>query len=239
MIIYPAIDIRNGNCVRLFKGDYTQETIYSDAPLTMAKAFEQSGAEFLHVVDLDGAKDGDSPNVQIVMEIANALQIPAQFGGGIRSLEKIDRLIEAGVARVILGTSAVKNKSLVIEAVKKHGEKIAVGIDAKDGYVAVAGWKETSEFQAVEFAKIMEKIGVKTIIYTDISRDGTLEGPNAVAMKEMVQAVSCQVIASGGVGKISDIEALKTTGVSGIIIGKAIYTGSVRLEDAIQAAKEC
>ena len=238
MIIYPAIDIRNGNCVRLLNGDYDKETVYSDSPLAMATTFENAGSEYLHMVDLDGAKDGDSENVKIVMEVAKQLQIPVQFGGGIRSLNKIDQLIDAGISRVILGTSAVKDKQLVIDAVYKHGNKIAVGIDAKDGYVAIAGWKETSEFKAVEFARMMEEIGVKTIIYTDISRDGTLQGPNLSAMKEMAKAVSCDVIASGGVGKMSDVVALKSTGVSGVIIGKAIYTDSIRLEDAIQVAKE-
>ena len=238
MIIYPAIDIRNGNCVRLLNGDYDKETIYSDSPMQMAKTFEAKGAAYLHMVDLDGAKDGESENVKIVMNVAKTLGIPVQFGGGIRSLDKIDRLIDAGVSRVILGTSAVKNKQLVIEAVQKHGAKIAVGIDAKDGYVAIDGWLETSEFKAIEFAKMMEEIGVKTIIYTDISRDGTLRGPNLQAMEEMAKAVSCAVIASGGVGKMKDVIALKSTGVAGVIIGKAIYTDAVQLEEAIVAAKE-
>lgn len=238
MIIYPAIDIRNGNCVRLLNGDYEKETIYSDSPLLMAQSFEQKGATYLHTVDLDGARDGESENIKIVMNIAKTLKIPVQFGGGIRSLDKIDRLIAAGVSRVILGTSAVKNKQLVIDAVEKHGDKIAVGIDAKDGYVAIDGWLETSEFKAIEFAQMMEAIGVKTIIYTDISRDGTLQGPNLPAMEEMAKAVNCAVIASGGVGKIEDVAALKSTGVAGVIIGKAIYTNSIQLEEAIAITKE-
>ena len=230
MRIYPAIDIKDGKCVRLLKGDYNEVTVYGDSPVQMALRWESEGGEYIHVVDLDGAKAGQGVNAAIIADICKSVKVPVQTGGGIRSMEDIDTKINAGVARVIIGTQAVKNPQLVEEAVKKYGDKIAVGIDAKNGYVAVAGWEEVSTETAIDFAKKMEKIGVKTIIYTDIATDGTLAGPNVEAMREMASAVSMDVIASGGIGCEADIESLKATGVEGVIVGKALYTDRVDLK---------
>ncbi len=222
MIIYPAIDILGGKCVRLTQGRYSDSTIYGDTPWEMAKKWESLGAKHLHLVDLDGAKAGRPINIKAVREVIENVSIPVQLGGGIRTADDIKMLMEVGVARVILGTSAVKNPDLVTDAVKVYGGKIAVGIDAKDGFVAISGWEEVSGFSAVEFAKIMEECGVETIIYTDIATDGMLTGPNLAAMSEMVQSVNMNVIASGGVGKAEDVKNLAPTGVSGVIIGRAL-----------------
>ena len=230
MRIYPAIDIKDGKCVRLLKGDYNEVTVYGDSPAEMALRWESEGGEYIHVVDLDGAKAGQGVNAAIIADICKSVKVPVQTGGGVRSMEDIDAKINAGVARVIIGTQAVKNPQLVEDAVKKYGDKIAVGIDAKNGYVAVAGWEEVSNETAIDFAKKMEKIGVKTIIYTDIATDGTLAGPNVEAMREMAAAVSMDVIASGGIGCEADIESLKETGVEGVIVGKALYTDRVDLK---------
>lgn len=233
MTIYPAIDILGGKCVRLTQGRYSDSTIYGDKPWEMAKKWESLGAKHLHLVDLDGARAGSPVNLEAVREVIENVKIPVQLGGGIRTLDDIEMLMKAGVARVILGTSAVKSRELVTEAVKKYGKKIAVGIDAKDGFVAISGWEEVSGFKAVDFAKIMESCGVGTIIYTDIATDGMLTGPNLAAMTEMVQSVEMDVIASGGVGSAEDVKNLVPTGVSGVIIGRALYTGNVRLEDCL------
>lgn len=236
MIVFPAIDIIKGKCVRLAQGQYDKITIFSDDPVNMALQFQKAGAEYLHVVDLDGAR-GESNNREIISNIAKLLDIPVQTGGGIRTMADIDEVLNLGLARVILGTSAVKNPDLVAEAIKKYGDKIIVGIDAKDGYVAIEGWEKTSSFKALEFAAKMEALGVSTIIYTDINTDGMLAGPNMYAMKEMVNEVSMDVIASGGVASLKDIRKLKETGVAGVIVGKAIYTGDVDLKQALQIAE--
>jgi len=233
MTIYPAIDMLGGKCVRLTQGRYDDSTVYGENPADVAKEWEQKGASWLHIVDLDGARAGEPINLEAIKNIIRSVSIPIQLGGGIRTMEHIEALISMGISRVILGTSAVKNRQLVLDAVKKFGDKIAVGIDAKDGFVAISGWEQVSEFKAVEFAKIIEACGVKTIIYTDIATDGMLTGPNLEAMSEMASEVSINVIASGGVGKLDDVKNLIPTGVSGAIIGRALYAGKLNLEDAI------
>ncbi len=233
MTIYPAIDMLGGKCVRLTQGRYDDSTVYGENPADVAKEWEQKGASWLHIVDLDGARAGEPVNLEAIKNIIKSVSIPIQLGGGIRTMEHIETLISMGISRVILGTSAVKNRQLVLNAVEKFGDKIAVGIDAKDGYVAISGWEQVSEFKAVEFAKIIEACGVKTIIYTDIATDGMLTGPNLEAMSEMANEVSINVIASGGVGKLDDVKNLIPTGVSGAIIGRALYAGKLNLEDAI------
>lgn len=235
MIIYPAIDIRGGKCVRLTQGRYDDITIFSDNPVNMAKQFEKVGAEFIHVVDLDVAR-GEGNNREIIRSIAESVDIPVQTGGGIRTMDDIDTVLGFGIERVIIGTSAVKNPQLVGDAVRKYGKRIAVGIDAKDGYVAIEGWEKTSSIKASELAKQMEEMGVKTIIYTDIATDGMLSGPNFFAMSEMVKSVSMDVIASGGVASLKDIGKLKDKEVAGVIVGKAIYTGDVDLAEALKLA---
>lgn len=238
MTIYPAIDIKQGKCVRLVQGKFSDMTVYSDSPVQMAKKWERLGAKYIHLVDLDGARTGQSINSGIIKEIAKSVTVPVQLGGGIRSLETIKDMLDHGVARVILGTSAVQNPLLLKEAVAKYKEKIVVGIDAKDGKVAIEGWEKVSSFSAVRFASTMQEIGVKTIIYTDISRDGMLKGPNIDAIRVMVESCTIDVIASGGVSSINDIEQLKQTGVEGVIIGKALYTENVDLKDALEIAEE-
>lgn len=237
MIIYPAIDVKDGKCVRLVQGRFDDVTVYSSHPWEMAKKFEQMGAEYLHVVDLDGARMGEPQNINIISDMAVKLGIPVQLGGGIRSIEMIEIILCKGIHRVILGTSAVKDPELVKKAIKAFGNNLAVAIDAKDGMVAIEGWAKTSEFTAIGFAKKMEEYGAKTIIYTDISRDGMLNGPNLKAMEDMTKAVGIDVIASGGIRNLQDIKNLKELGVSGAIVGKAIYTGDIDLKEAITVAK--
>ncbi len=237
MIIYPAVDVRDGKCVRLTQGEFNKETIYADNPVEMALRWGKMGAQYLHVVDLDGARSGKAQNIAVISEMAAKMGVPVQLGGGIRTIEMIENVLSKGIERVILGTSAVKDPQLVKRAVKTFENKVVIGIDAKDGMVAIEGWEKTSEFKAVDFAKKMEDLGVKTIIYTDISRDGMLNGPNLKAMEEMVKAVNIEIIASGGVGKIEDIKNLKEVGVSGAIVGRALYTGDVDLKDAIEIGR--
>lgn len=237
MIIYPAVDVREGKCVRLTQGEFNKETIYADNPVEMALKWEKAGAQYLHVVDLDGARTGKSQNIAVIAEIAGKIGIPVQLGGGIRTIEMIENFLSEGIKRVILGTSAVKDPELVKHSVNAFENNVVIGIDAKDGMVAIEGWEKTSEFKAVDFAKKMEDLGVKTIIYTDISRDGMLTGPNLKAMEEMVKAVGIDIIASGGVGKIEDIKNLKEVGVSGVIVGRALYTGDVDLAQAIEIGR--
>lgn len=237
MIIYPAIDIIDGNCVRLTQGKFSDVTVYEKDPVKVARRFEESGAEFIHVVDLDGALKGKGKNREKIIEIANAVKVSVQTGGGIRTIEDIDELISGGVSRVILGTAALENPDFVKEAVQKYGDKIAVGIDAKDGFVAIEGWEKVSKTSALSFAAEMEKIGVKHIIYTDIATDGMLSGPNFDAMKQMAEHVTCGIIASGGVSSEEDILNLIPTGVSGAIVGKALYTDRVNLKNVLFSLK--
>ncbi len=233
MRMYPAIDLKDGECVRLYKGDYDKKTVYSQDAVATALKWQESGADFLHVVDLDGARSGEGKNRRIIKEICSVVSMKVETGGGIRTMEDIDELIGCGVDRVILGTAAVKNFALVEEAVKKYGDKIAVGIDAKDGFVATDGWEQKSGVSAIEFAKKVEKAGVSTIIYTDIATDGAMCGPNIEAMEEMKSQVGMNIIASGGVSSIEDIAALLKIGVEGAITGRAIYDGKLDLKKAV------
>ncbi len=237
MRIYPAIDIKDGKCVRLFKGQFSDVTVYGDSPAEMARKWESLGGEFIHVVDLDGALKGHGVNAAQIKEICESVKVPVQTGGGIRTMEDIEEKLACGINRVIIGTKAVSDSDFVKQAVKKYGSKIVIGIDAKDGMVAIEGWEKTSNFTAVEFAKKMAAIGAQTIVYTDIATDGTLAGPNIQAMTEMTKSVDADIIASGGVGSIDHIKALAGTGVEGVIVGKALYTGNVNLTEAIKAVK--
>ena len=237
MRIYPAIDIIDGACVRLVQGDYSQKTKFADDPCEIAMRWQNEGGEFIHIVDLDGARNGEMPNFDLIVRIADKLNIPIEVGGGVRNMECVEKYLDNGVNRVIIGTSALSNPDFVKEAVAKYGARIVVGIDAKDGMVAVNGWEEVSATSAIDLAKQMEEIGVKTIIYTDIATDGMLKGPNVKAMEEMTEAVSIDVVASGGVSSVDDIVRLKDTGVEGAIVGKALYTDALCLKDAINAAE--
>ncbi len=237
MRIYPAIDIKDGQCVRLFKGQFSDVTVYGDSPAEMAKKWESLGGEYIHVVDLDGALKGHGVNAEKIKEICNSVNVPVQTGGGIRTMEDIEAKLECGIDRVIIGTKAVADSDFVKRAVDKYGQKIVIGIDAKDGMVAIEGWEKTSDFTAVEFAKKMVSIGVQTIVYTDIATDGTLAGPNVDAMAEMTKAVDADIIASGGIGSLEHIKSLVPTGVEGVIVGKALYTGKVNLTEAVKEVK--
>ena len=241
MIIYPAIDIRGGRCVRLTEGRFDAETVFADDPVEMALKWAGMGAEFLHLVDLDGALAGEGKNVPVIERILQSVNIPVQLGGGIRNLETIEKLLSLGVNRLILGSAAVKNPQLVEEACKKYPGHIAVGIDAKNGDVAIEGWGKGSGVAATELAKKMAAYGVETIIYTDISRDGMLSGVNVEATAALARACGVPIIASGGVASLEDIrrvKAVESDGVQGCIIGKAIYTGAVDLKAALALAKE-
>ena len=241
MIIYPAIDIRGGRCVRLTEGRFDAETVFADDPAQMALKWAGLGAEFLHLVDLDGALAGEGKNVPVIERILKSVNIPVQLGGGIRNLATIEKLLDLGVTRLILGSAAVKNPELVQEACKKYPGHIAVGIDAKNGEVAIAGWGQGSGVAATELAKKMASFGVETIIYTDISRDGMLSGVNVESTAALARACGVPIIASGGVASIEDIrrvKAVESDGVQGCIIGKAIYTGAVDLKEALALAKE-
>ena len=237
MNIFPAIDLVDGKAVRLFKGDYNEMTVYSTDPPAVAKAFEAAGAGFIHIVDLEGARDGGTPNMPTIRRILDETSLFVEVGGGIRSMETIEAYISAGVSRVILGTAAVKNEMLVAEAVAKYGDKIAVGIDVKDGFVAIKGWTEKSAYTCEEFFAKMQALGVKTIICTDISRDGAMKGTNRQLYKALSGKFSADIIASGGVSDIEDVKALREMGLYGAIIGKAWYTGAIDLAQAIEVAK--
>ena len=239
MRIYPAIDIRGGKAVRLYKGDFAQETVFGE-PAEMAKKWEAAGGEFLHLVDLDGARAGKSMNLDVVKEIIDAVNITVELGGGIRTMENIDEVLAAGVQRVILGSVAAKNPALVKEACAKYGDRVVVGIDAKDGIVAVDGWEVSGDVEVTVLAKEMAKAGVKTIIYTDISRDGTLEGVNVEATAQLARESGIKIVASGGVKSIDDVKALlpyEKEGIEGVIVGKSIYMGTLDLTEAVKVAK--
>lgn len=240
MIVFPAIDIRGGKCVRLLEGRFDAETIFADDPAEMARRWAAEGAEYLHVVDLDGARAGAPQNLAIVKRIVAVTGLPVQLGGGIRSLESIAAILAAGVARVILGSVAVKEPELVKAACKTYGERIVVGIDARDGVAAVEGWGVSGGVRAEELAARMAAAGVARIIYTDISRDGTLGGVNVAATRALAKAAGIPVIASGGVASVEDIAAVRAAeadGVEGVIVGKALYTGAVSLPAALKAAR--
>lgn len=233
LTIYPAIDMRGGNCVRLLQGDYDKETIYGDSPFDMARAFAADGAEWIHMVDLDGAKDGKRINDRFVIEAAKQLKVKVQIGGGIRSEEDILHYLENGITRVIIGSIAVSNPEFAIEMIKKYGEQIVVGIDAKNGYVATHGWLTTSEVKAVDLSKRFADAGAGTFIFTDIATDGTLSGPNIAAVCEMAEVTGKTVIASGGVSSLADLSALHAEGVKGTIVGKALYENRFTLKEAL------
>lgn len=234
MQIYPAIDIKNGQCVRLKQGRFDDMTIYGDDPLQVAGQWVRGGATFLHIVDLDGARLGDSYNSQIIEKIAKTFGVPVQTGGGVRSMRDIEEKLALGVSRVVLGTVAVKNPELVRDAVQVYGDKIAVGIDANGGRVAIHGWEEVSQVSALELCKRMCHAGVKTIIYTDISKDGMMIGPNVEAIQEVVaQTPGVNLIASGGISSLMDLEQVEAAGAHGAIIGKALYQGALKLEEVL------
>lgn len=237
MLIYPAIDLYEGKAVRLFKGDYNQMTVYNENPLAVAEDFVRCGATHIHMVDLQGARDGTTPNLDLICRLKKATGLFCEVGGGIRSMEIIDRYMEAGLDRVILGTAAVTDPGFVRQAVAKYGDKIAVGIDIKDGRVAIKGWTETSQIDAMDFCGQMEKIGVKTIICTDISRDGAMQGTNHSLYQTLSERFSLQIIASGGVSSIEDVKRLADQKLYGAIVGKAYYAGDIDLAAAIEVAK--
>lgn len=237
MIIFPAIDLVGGKAVRLYKGDYAQMTVYNDDPAAVALDFKACGATHIHLVDLEGAKEGGTPNFDTVCEIKAKSGLFCEIGGGIRSMEVIERYVAAGIDRVILGTAAVNDPEFLAEAIAKYGDKIAVGIDIKDGFVAIKGWLEKSEFEAFEFCEMMEKAGVKTLICTDISKDGAMQGTNHELYKELAKRFSINVTASGGVSSIDDVKRLAAQDIYGAIIGKAYYTGAIDLREAIRVAE--
>ena len=234
MQIYPAIDLKNGQCVRLKQGRFDDVTSYGDDPVQRAKIWEQAGATYIHVVDLDGARTGNSYNLEAIKKIVSAVNVPVQTGGGIRSMRDIEQRIDAGVSRVIIGTAAVNNPELVKEAVRVYGDKIAVGIDASKGMVATDGWEKISDVPAVALCKKMAEIGVKTVVYTDISKDGMMSGPNIESTKELVEQIGINIIASGGVSTMSDLESVESINAQGVIIGKALYQGALDLKEVIE-----
>ena len=237
--IIPAIDLRGGRCVRLLQGRYDEETVYGDDPVAQALSFQNEGATRLHVVDLDGARDGSQANLKSIKNICAALKIPVQTGGGIRSRDAIARVLAAGVSRCILGTQAAREPQWAQQMFAEFGEQIVLGIDAKNGFVAVSGWEETSQIPAVTFAQTMQERGCRRIIFTDIARDGTLAGPNAAALREICEAVEIPVIASGGVHKATDVRILKNiAGVEAVIVGKALYEGTTSMKKLLSVASE-
>ncbi|MGG4497779.1 1-(5-phosphoribosyl)-5-[(5-phosphoribosylamino)methylideneamino]imidazole-4-carboxamide isomerase [Brevibacillus reuszeri] len=240
-IIYPAIDIRGGKCVRLFQGDYAQETVYADSSLAMAKRWVEQGAAWVHLVDLDGAKEGKPANADVIKDIARSISVPVQVGGGIRTEEQIADYLEAGVARVIVGTAAIEDEPFTQRILQKYGDKIAIGLDCRNGLVATRGWLTTTDVQATELAKRLVSYGAETFIYTDIARDGTLTGPNVEEISALAIATGKSVIASGGVSNLDDLLVLsahETKGVSGAIVGKALYTDAFTLAEALSRMEE-
>ena len=238
MVLFPAIDILSGKAVRLYKGDYNAVTVYSERPWEFAEDFVDKGCSAIHIVDLDGAKSGETVNIDTVKRIAAVKGLYSEIGGGIRNMETVSRYLEAGVDRVILGTAALKDPSFLKNALREYGDRIAVGVDLKDGKVAVKGWIETSNKDGIEFLKELEDLGVEGVIVTDISRDGAMKGTNLDLYGRIKEEVSLKVTASGGVSTIEDIVALKSMGLYGAIIGKAYYTGAIKLKDALEAL-EC
>ena len=238
MIIYPAIDLKEGRCVRLYQGDFAQETVVNPDPVKQAIAFEKAGAKVLHIVDLDGALSGDVTNLQVIQAILSAITIPIQVGGGIRSMAQVASYLDAGVSRVIIGSKAVEDPAFVAEAVQQYGDQIAVGIDAKDGLVATRGWLAVSDQNYLTVADQMAQLGVKTIIFTDIAKDGTLMGPNLEQLQAIAAKVpDLQIIASGGISSREDLEAVKALGVYGVISGKALYNGNITMTDVVEVGE--
>ncbi len=237
MLIFPAIDLYEGKAVRLLKGDYAQMTVYSDKPWEFAGDFEKQGAACLHMVDLEGAKTGETPNLDTIKKIVTSTNLFTEVGGGIRSMEVVEAYLSAGVDRVILGTAAVTDPAFLEQAVKTYGKKIAVGVDLKDGKVAIRGWTETSDLNAFAFCEKMQNVGVKTIICTDISKDGAMQGANHDLYAELMERFSLNIIASGGVSSMDDVKMLAGKNPYGAIIGKAYYTGAISIREAVEAAR--
>lgn len=237
MNIFPAIDLYEGKAVRLYKGDYNAMTVYSDRPEEIAKDFKAQGANHLHLVDLEGAKTGRTPNLQTVKKIVACTDLFVEVGGGIRSIEVIESYLSAGVNRVILGTAAVTDRAFLQEALTLYGDKVAVGVDIKDGFVAIKGWTEKSALEAFSFCKELEALGVKTIICTDVSKDGAMQGTNHELYKKLTETLGLDIVASGGVSSIEDIRKLKELGLYGAIVGKAYYTGAVSIAEAVEVVK--
>jgi len=237
MRIFPAIDLYDGKAVRLYKGDYQQMTIYNENPVAVAEDFVKSGAEYLHLVDLEGAKSGETPNISVIENIIRQTDLFTEVGEGIRSIEVIDRYLSIGVKRVILGTAAVTDDAFLRESVKKYGDSVAVGVDLKDGVVAIKGWTEGSAYTAESFLEKLSDLGVKTIICTDISKDGAMMGANHELYEGIHEKYGMDLIASGGVSSMQDVTRLAKLGIYGAIIGKAYYTGAINLKEAIEAAK--
>ncbi|SHE94951.1 1-(5-phosphoribosyl)-5-[(5-phosphoribosylamino)methylideneamino] imidazole-4-carboxamide isomerase [Seinonella peptonophila] len=239
--LYPAIDIRGGRCVRLKQGDYQQETIYADDPVQVAERFVQEGAEWIHVVDLDGAREGELINLQVIRNMVQATGIPIQVGGGVRDMDRLERLLSIGVDRIIIGSAAIDHPEFVAQALRAYGRRIAIGIDARDGMVATHGWLDTSKISAEKCAIEMANLGAETFIFTDIARDGMLSGVNVEAVAALAKACGREVIASGGVRSLTDIKQLasvSTDGVGGVIIGKALYTHAFQLLEALTVARQ-
>ncbi len=234
MLLFPAIDLYQGKAVRLYKGDYNQMTVYSEYPWEVAHDFEDKGTSCIHLVDLEGAKNGDTPNLDTVKRIVHETSLFSEIGGGIRSMQVIDKYLNAGVNRVILGTAAVTDRSVLEEAAKEFNEQLAVGVDIKDGFVAIKGWLEQSEQEAFAFCKSMQELGIRTIICTDISRDGAMRGTNLELYKQLSDTLSINITASGGVSSLDDIVRLRDMGLYGAIIGKAYYTGALDLGEAVK-----
>ena len=237
MLIFPAIDLFQGQTVRLFQGDYKKMTVYDTEPLNTAKKFESYGAEWLHIVDLEGAKTGEAVNLDTIIKIISSCKLKCEVGGGVRNMKIIERYINSGIERVILGTAAVTEKNFVEDAVKNFGEKIAVGVDIKNNNVAIKGWQENSNLDAINFCERMQNIGVKTIICTDISKDGAMKGTNILLYKTLTEKLKINIIASGGVSSLDDVRNLAELNLYGAIIGKAYYTGAINIKEAIEAAK--
>jgi phosphoribosylformimino-5-aminoimidazole carboxamide ribotide isomerase len=237
MNIFPAIDLYERKAVRLFKGDYAQMTVYSENPLDVARDFEASGATHIHLVDLEGAKTGQTPNIDVVTAIAKETHLFTEIGGGIRTPETVEKYLSAGVDRVILGTAAVTDQEFLQQMIDKYGDKIAVGVDIKDGQVAIKGWTEKSEYDCHSFCKKMQEMGVKTLICTDISKDGAMQGTNRELYQTLSEMYDLQIVASGGVSSIDDVKALRAMNLYGAIIGKAYYVGAIDLKEAIEVAK--
>lgn len=237
MLIFPAIDLYGGKAVRLYKGDYAQMTVYSDDPPALARSFREQGAHCLHLVDLEGAKTGLTPNLETIRKIRAAAPLFIELGGGVRSMEVVETYLDAGIDRVILGTAAVTDPDFLRAAVEKYGERIAVGVDIRDGKVAIRGWTEKSEREAFSFCRALEALGVKTVICTDVSKDGAMQGTNRALYGELSRTLRLDIVASGGVSALDDVRALRALNLYGAIIGKAYYTGAVDLREAIEVAK--
>ena len=237
MLIFPAIDLLEGQAVRLYKGDYNQKTVYSGDPSSVALDFRSKGATHIHLVDLEGAKNGDTPNFDTVVKIKKSSSLFCEIGGGIRNMKTVEKYIESGLDRVILGTSAVTDEAFLTSALEKYGEKIAVGVDIKDGFVAIKGWTQSSDIKALDFFEKLCAIGVKTVICTDISKDGAMKGTNRALYKELSMKFPIDITASGGVSSLDDVLALRSLGLYGAIIGKAYYTGDIDLKKAVEVSK--